>query len=53
MEYLTKQDVLKTHAEHGQLTWELVKKAMGPNWPREWERLGPGEGVFHPDERRP
>lgn len=49
--YLTKQDVLGTHADYGLLNWHMVKKAMGPNWPPEWEKLGPGEGIFHPDEK--
>lgn len=53
-DYLTKQDVLAAHAEHGLLNWHMVKKGMGPNWPAAWEALGPGEGIFAPDEdRRP
>ena len=52
--YLTKQDVFDAHAEHGALDWKLVKKAMGPNWPPEWERMGPGDGIFAPlEDRRP
>jgi hypothetical protein len=50
--YLTVQDVLDAHAEVGQLDYHLVKKAMGPNWPKEWDGLGPGDGIFHPDEDR-
>ena len=52
MNYLTIADVLNAHAEHGRLNWYMVKKAMGPNWPRTWERMGPGEGIFEPDEQR-
>ena len=51
--FLTVSNVLAAHAEHGRLDWHLVKKAMGPNWPPEWERLGPGEAIFLPEERRP
>lgn len=53
-DYLTEKQVLAAHAEHGQLNWWMVKKGMGPNWPAKWERLGPGEGIFEPEEdRRP
>lgn len=52
MDHLTEQDILAAHAEHGQLDWHLVKKAMGPNWPAHWEALGPGQGIFHPEENR-
>lgn len=51
-DYLTEDDVLVAHAEHGQLDWCLVKNAMGPNWPSHWEALGPGEGIFCPEEDR-
>lgn len=51
---LTESQILEAHAEFGLLDWHMVKKAMGPNWPKHWERLGPGEGIFAPDEdRRP
>lgn len=54
MTYLTVREVLDAYREHGQLDWHMVKKAMGPNWPERWERIGPGEGIFAPDEdRRP
>jgi len=49
---LTKQDVLDAHAQFGELDWHMVKKAMGTNWPAEWERLGPGEAIFAPEEDR-
>jgi hypothetical protein len=51
-DYLTAFEVLEAHAQFGRLDWHLVKKAMGPNWPSEWESLGPGEGIFEPDEDR-
>lgn len=52
--FLTKRDVLDGHAQFGRVNWHMVKEAMGPNWPPEWERKGPGEGIFEPDEdRRP
>lgn len=49
-DFLTVIDVLDAHAQFGRVNWLLVKKAMGPNWPAEWENLGPGEGIFEPDE---
>ena len=49
---LTIDDVLDAHAQFGRLDWQLVKKAMGQNWPREWELLGPGEGIFDDEEDR-
>ena len=49
-EFATVDEILACHAEHGQLNWHMVKKAMGPNWPEQWEKLGPGEGIFHPEE---
>lgn len=51
-DYLTEKQVLDAHAEHGPLNWWMVKKAMGPNWPAQWEKLGPGEGIFEPEEDR-
>lgn len=54
MTYLTVQEILDAHREHGLLNWHMVKRAMGPNWPEMWEHMGPGEGIFEPDEdRRP
>ena len=51
---LTVSEVLNAHAEYGRLDWHMVKKAMGRNWLPEWERLGPGDYIFEPDEdRRP
>jgi len=50
--FLTQMDVLNAHAEFGRLDYHMVKKAMGPNWPREWNDLGPGQGIFAPDEQR-
>lgn len=49
-EFLTVQDVLNAHAEFGGLNYDMVKKGMGPNWPKEWDELGPGEAIFHADE---
>jgi hypothetical protein len=49
---LTERQILEAHAEHGLLNWHMVKNAMGPNWPAHWEALGPGEGIFEPDEDR-
>lgn len=34
---LTVQQVLEAHAQFGSLDYEMVKKAMGPNWPKHWE----------------
>jgi hypothetical protein len=51
--WLTVAEVLAAHGEYGRLNWHLVKETMGPNWPVDWERLGPGEGIFEPDEVRP
>lgn len=46
----TQQEILAAHAEHGALDWHMVKKAMGPNWPDAWEDMGPGNGIFAPEE---
>jgi hypothetical protein len=48
--FLTEKDVLDAHAEFGRLDYHMVKEAMGPNWPREWNDLGPGRGIFAPDK---
>ena len=52
MKPLTTADILAAHREHGPLDWHMVKRAMGANWPDYWERMGPGEGIFAPDEQR-
>lgn len=53
-EFVTQADILACHAQFGKLDWHMVKKAMGPNWPAEWEALGPGEAIFEAGEdRRP
>ena len=45
--YLTVQQVLDVHAEVGQLDRALVKQAMGPNWPKEWDLIpDDGSGIF-------
>jgi hypothetical protein len=50
---LEMRDVLQAHLQFGQLNYDLVKEAMGSNWPPEWDKLGPGDGIFAPDEARP
>jgi hypothetical protein len=50
---LTKAEVMAAHAEFGRLDYDLVKKAMGENWPQEWDALGPGEAIFAPTEQWP
>ncbi len=37
MDDLTVDDILKAHAEFGQLDRDLVREAMGENWPCMWE----------------
>lgn len=37
MEFLTVNAVLLAHAQFGKLDRDLVRKAMGPNWPPEWD----------------
>lgn len=44
--HLTALDVLRAHTQFGPLNYQLVRQAMGPNWPEEWNRLGPGQGIF-------
>jgi hypothetical protein len=45
--YLTVQQVLDVHAEFGQLDRALVKQAMGPNWPKEWDLIpNDDSGIF-------
>ena len=50
IDWLTEADVLAAHAQFGRLDWHMVKKGMGPNWPAHWEQIGPGDGIFEPDE---
>jgi hypothetical protein len=45
--YLTVSDVLAAHAQFGRLDRDLVKKGMGENWPREWDKLG-DDSIFEP-----
>jgi len=47
--FVTVEQLLECHAQFGRVNWHLTKAAMGPNWPPEWEALGPGEGIFEPD----
>ena len=45
--YLTVLQVLDIHADYGQLDRALVKQAMGPNWPKEWDSIpDDGSGIF-------
>lgn len=44
------RDILAAHVQFGPLNYQMVKKAMGYNWPPQWDNLGPGEGIFSPDE---
>lgn len=37
MSFLTVDDVLRAHAEHGRLNHGMVKSGMGPNWPADWD----------------
>lgn len=50
--HITQEQVLEVHAQFGKLDWHMVKTAMGPNWPAEWEALGPGQGIFESEEDR-
>jgi len=49
-DFATVQQILDCHAQFGQLDYWMVKKAMGPHWPKEWDDIEPGEGIFAPDE---
>ena len=40
-QFLTRQEVFNAHAEFGRLDKEMVRKGMGPNWPRERDRADP------------
>jgi hypothetical protein len=44
--YVTVQEILDAHAQFGRLDRELARKAMGPNWPHEWNSLE--GGIFEP-----
>lgn len=37
----TQEQIFAAHAEFGRLDKKGVKKAMGPNWPREWDYRHP------------
>lgn len=47
-DWLTVEQVFLCHAEFGRLDREKVKVAMGPNWPKEWDKTVPGEGIWEP-----
>ncbi|MBV8472605.1 MAG: hypothetical protein JO234_04240 [Hyphomicrobiales bacterium] len=44
--YVTEAQVLACHDQFGALDKDLVKAAMGPNWPKAWDKLRPGESIF-------
>lgn len=45
-QFATVQDILNAHAQFGPLDRAGVKKAMGPNWPKAWDKLRSGDGIF-------
>jgi len=49
---LTMKNILDANIQFGPLNYQMVKTAMGANWPEQWDRLGPGEGIFVADEVR-
>lgn len=38
--WLTEQEVLAAHHQFGRLNRKMVRIAMGPNWPLDWEYIG-------------
>jgi hypothetical protein len=44
--FLTRNEVYACHAQFGKVNREDVKAGMGPNWPREWDDIPDGEGIF-------
>ncbi len=44
-DHLTVSDVLRAHAEVGRLNHDMVKLAMGPNWPEGWNE---SSAIFEP-----
>lgn len=50
MKFATMGEIMDCHAQFGRLNYHMVKKGMGPNWPKHWDDLGPGDGIFSPDE---
>lgn len=46
MKWLTMRDVLYAHLQFGQLDKDMVRLAMGPNWPCEWDAVAPGISIF-------
>lgn len=46
--FVMMQQILAAYAEFGRVDYEWTKAAMGPNWPKVWDRLGPGQGIFEP-----
>lgn len=45
MTHLTVDEVLSAHAEVGRLNHDMVKEAMGPNWPKHWNE---NTAIFDP-----
>jgi hypothetical protein len=46
-DHLMVSDVLGAHAEVGRLNHDMVKHAMGPNWPADWDER---TAIFDPPE---
>lgn len=46
--WVTVTQILEAHAEFGRVDYAMTKAAMGPNWPPEWDKLGPGQFIFEP-----
>jgi hypothetical protein len=44
--YVTVGQILDAHAQFGQLDLEMVKRAMGPNFPESWNIIPNGQGIF-------
>lgn len=44
--WVTVDELLAAHAQFGRMNFAMTKAAMGPNWPVEWDNLGPGQGIF-------
>ena len=38
--WLTEQEILAAHHQFGKLNRKMVRIAMGPNWPPDWEYIG-------------
>jgi hypothetical protein len=50
--YCTVDDILSVHAQFGKLRRGLVRQAMGPNWPKEWDLVEDGDNtIFELEEQ--